>query len=160
MTPQLSQFQYLDPEENSFPFSNNFYIQDPISVLHMTNFLTNIPEYFSSNPSSLSNNSSTSDEAEDQQMDVICERKRRRMISNRESARRSRVRKQKQLDELLLQLVRLRTDNQSLNEQMNHLVESHERAVEENTRLKEETTDIRQRLDEIQLANISSDMLC
>ncbi|XP_071695496.1 basic leucine zipper 43-like [Rutidosis leptorrhynchoides] len=146
MTPQVSQFKYLAPA--------NFSIHDPISVLNMTNFLTNSPNYFSSHPSSLSNNS-TSDEADELQTDIITERKRRRMISNRESARRARIRKQKQLDELLLQLSRLRVDNLSLMEQFNLLVESHERVIEENARLKEETTDIRNKLDAIQVANIS-----
>ncbi|KAI3700024.1 hypothetical protein L2E82_44637 [Cichorium intybus] len=158
MIRQISQFQYMGPEEYS-PFSTNFSIQDPTSVLHMSNnLLTNIPEYFSTPPSSLSTNS-TSDEADEQQYDIIGERKRRRMISNRESARRSRIRKQKQLDELLSQLVRLRTDNQSLMENLNQLAERHERAVEENERLKEETTDIRRKLDEIQLPNITSEMI-
>ncbi|KAI3729595.1 hypothetical protein L6452_18256 [Arctium lappa] len=153
MSPQ---FHCLAPEENPSPFST-FSIQDPISVLHMNNFFTNIPDY-STYPSSLSNNS-TSDEADEQQTDMISERKRRRMISNRESARRSRVRKQRQLNELLSQLVRLRTDNHALMEQLNHLVESHKRAVEENAQLKEESTDIRRMLDEIQLVNACSNML-
>ncbi|XP_024995505.1 basic leucine zipper 43-like [Cynara cardunculus var. scolymus] len=157
MSPQMPQFQCMAPEENPSAFST-FSIQDPISVLHMSNLFTNIPDYFSAYPSSLSNNS-TSDEADDQQMDMINERKRRRMISNRESARRSRVRKQRQLNELLSQLVRLRTDNHSLVEQLNHLAESHKRAVEENAQLTEESTDIRRMLDEIQLANASTNML-
>ncbi|GKB41858.1 basic leucine zipper 43-like protein [Tanacetum coccineum] len=149
MAPQISQFQYLTPQDNSI----NFYIQDPISVLDMTDFVTNIPDqYFSSNPSSLSNTSSTSDETDEQQISILSERKRRRMVSNRESARRSRVRKQKHLDELLAQMARLRSDNLSLVEHLNNLLESHERAVDENARLKEETTDIKRKLDELQLA--------
>ncbi|XP_023772496.1 basic leucine zipper 43 [Lactuca sativa] len=158
MIRQISEFKYLAPEEYSSPFSTNFTIQDPISVLHMSNFLTNIPEYFSKPPSSVSNNS-TSDEADTQQNDIIGERKRRRMISNRESARRSRIRKQRQLDELLSQLVHLRTDNQSIMEHLKQLAERHEKALEENERLKEETTDIRQKLDEIQQPNISSEII-
>ncbi|KAM7516965.1 hypothetical protein LguiA_006548 [Lonicera macranthoides] len=57
------------------------------------------------------------------------ERKRRRMISNRESARRSRQRKKSHLENLTTQLNRLRTENRELRNrlcliaQQNHLVE-------------------------------------
>lgn len=45
---------------------------------------------------------------------VMDERKRKRMISNRESARRSRMRKQKHLDDLMAQLNQLKTENEHI----------------------------------------------
>ncbi|KAF8039170.1 hypothetical protein BT93_B1657 [Corymbia citriodora subsp. variegata] len=93
--------------------------------------------------------SSTSDEADDRQLRLIDERRRRRMISNRESARRSRMRKQRHLDELWSQVLRLRGENQSLVERLNEATERHERAVRENASLREEVSDLRQLLRDV-----------
>ncbi|CAN0913245.1 Basic leucine zipper 43 [Linum grandiflorum] len=86
-------------------------------------------------------------------MRIIDERKQRRMISNRESARRSRMRKQKHLDELWSQVVRLRNDNHSLLDRLNRLSESHNRVVEENARLKEEASGLRQMLTDLPIGS-------
>lgn len=96
---------------------------------------------------------STSDEAEEhhQQQSLINERKQRRMISNRESARRSRMRKQRQVDELWSQVVWLRNENHQLSDKLNHATERHDQAVQENVQLKEEATGLRQMITEIQL---------
>ncbi|KAK9067145.1 hypothetical protein SSX86_014470 [Deinandra increscens subsp. villosa] len=87
---------------------------------------------------------STSDEADEQQLSLINERKQRRMISNRESARRSRMRKQKHLDELWSQVLWLRHENQQLMEKLNSFSETHDRVVRENTQLKEEVSGLRE----------------
>ncbi|KAF4352325.1 hypothetical protein G4B88_000928 [Cannabis sativa] len=94
-----------------------------------------------------------SDEAEDQhqQLSLINERKQRRMISNRESARRSRMRKQKHLDELWSQVVWLRNENHQLIDKLNHVSESHDKVVQENVQLKEEATELRQMLSDLQI---------
>ncbi|KAE8661465.1 phytosulfokines 1-like [Hibiscus syriacus] len=87
---------------------------------------------------------STSDEAEEHQPSMIVDvRKQRRLISNRESARRSRMRKQKHLDELWSQVIRLRNENQNLTGKLNHVSEYHDQVVRENARLKEEASELR-----------------
>ncbi|CAA0825573.1 basic leucine-zipper 42 [Striga hermonthica] len=110
-------------------------------------------EFSPNNNNTYISSNSTSDEAEDQQLSLIDERKQRRMISNRESARRSRMRKQRHLDELWSQVARLRTQNHNLIDKINHMSESHEKVVQENTRLKEETSDLRQMLMDLQISN-------
>ncbi|KAJ0245453.1 BZIP42 [Hirschfeldia incana] len=94
---------------------------------------------------SLSSNS-TSDEAEEQRPDknIINERKQRRMISNRESARRSRMRKQRHLDELWSQVMWFRVENHQLLDKLNNLSESHEKVLQENVQLKEQTSELKQ----------------
>ncbi|WOG88898.1 hypothetical protein DCAR_0208133 [Daucus carota subsp. sativus] len=115
-----------------------------------------LPVYdFNSQSSGFSNNS-TSDEGDEFQLSIINERKKRRMISNRESARRSRMRKQKHLDELWSQVVRLRTENHDLLDKLNNVSGDHDRVVQENARLKKEASDLRQMLTELQLASTYS----
>ncbi|CAM8883758.1 unnamed protein product [Rhodiola kirilowii] len=102
--------------------------------------------------SSFSNNS-TSDEAdqENYQYNFVDERKQRRMISNRESARRSRMRKQKQLDELWSQMMRLRTENHALLDKFNHVFESHFNVVQENVKLRDEVSQLRKMVNDLQI---------
>jgi hypothetical protein len=123
-------------------YSNHFYgfNQNPLQIL----------QDFSSQSSCLSSNS-TSDEADEQNKGLINERKHRRMISNRESARRSRMRKQKQLDELWSQVVWLRNENQQLLDKLNNFSETHDRVVQENVQLKEEASELRQMVCDMQL---------
>ncbi|KAL6994091.1 hypothetical protein U1Q18_012195, partial [Sarracenia purpurea var. burkii] len=107
------------------------------------------------NPSSAcfgGNSNSTSDEA-DEQSTLISERKRRRMISNRESARRSRMRKQKHLSELWLQVIRLRDENHQLADELSRVSESHEKDLQENARLKEAVSELRHMVADMRLIN-------
>ncbi|RYR56416.1 hypothetical protein Ahy_A05g022123 isoform A [Arachis hypogaea] len=152
--------QYLAPE-------NQFLVPPEIPTFrdNLNTLLTNIPIYSYNNnnfpcalgndfivphnSSCLSSNSTTSDEADELPLSVIDERKQRRMISNRESARRSRMRKQKHLDELWSQVVRLRSENHNLIDKLNNMSESHDRVLQENARLKEEASDLRQMIAEI-----------
>lgn len=114
---------------------------------------TTFPTAQTSSPVYMSSNS-TSDESEEiQQIKIIDERRQRRMISNRESARRSRMRKQRHLDELWSQVIRLRNENNNLVDKLNHVSESHDKILQENIKLKEEASDLRQMISSMQLAS-------
>ncbi|KAJ9140628.1 hypothetical protein P3X46_031253 [Hevea brasiliensis] len=158
---ELTGIHYL-AAESPIPFAANLGLiqQSNIPDFHFNRIFSNFhnPPFpqpvheFTPQSSSLSNNS-TSDEAEENQLSIIDERKQRRMISNRESARRSRMRKQKHLDELWSQVVRLRTENHNLIDKLNHVSECHDRVLQENARLKEEASDLRQMLTDLQIGS-------
>ncbi|KAG7550788.1 Basic-leucine zipper domain [Arabidopsis thaliana x Arabidopsis arenosa] len=93
--------------------------------------------------SPVSNNSTTSDDATEG-IFVINERKQRRMVSNRESARRSRMRKQRHLDELLSQVAWLRSENHQLLDKLNQVSDNNDHVLQENLSLKEENLELRQ----------------
>ncbi|XP_011073675.1 basic leucine zipper 4 [Sesamum indicum] len=80
---------------------------------------------------------------------IIDERKRRRMISNRESARRSRMRKQKHLENLRTQLNRLRTVNGELTNRVRWVVHQDQLVRRQNEHLRSEAVVLRQRLWDI-----------
>ncbi|GAA0160675.1 basic leucine zipper transcription factor [Lithospermum erythrorhizon] len=103
----------------------------------------------------LRNNNSTSDEADEQKLCIINERKQRRIISNRESARRSRMRKQRHLDELWSQVVQLRNENRQLINKLNHICEVYNDVLQENAQLKEETYGLRQMVTDMKLGSPS-----
>ncbi|CAO2830096.1 unnamed protein product [Amaranthus hypochondriacus] len=112
--------------------------------------LLNLPN---NNYNNNNNNLPTSDDnsEEIQEIKIIDERRQRRMISNRESARRSRMRKQRHLDELWSQVIRLRNENNNLIDKLNQLSESHDKILQENVKLKEEATDLRDMISSMQL---------
>ncbi|KAJ6768601.1 BZIP PROTEIN (ATBZIP48) [Salix koriyanagi] len=159
---ELTGFHYITPDQSLVPFPNNFGMmqQRSIPAFHFNRLLNNLQNSpfpqpvreFTPQSSSLSNKS-TSDESEEHQLSIIDERKQRRMISNRESARRSRMRKQKHLDELWTQVVRLRNENSNLIDRLKHESECHDRVLQENARLKEEASDLRQMLTDLQIGS-------
>ncbi|GMH04395.1 hypothetical protein Nepgr_006234 [Nepenthes gracilis] len=101
--------------------------------------------------SSSFNSNLNSHEADEQQLSIIDERKQRRIISNRESARRSRMRKQRYREELWSLAVWLWKENHQLIDKLNHVTECHERTVQENVQLKKRASELRQMLTELQL---------
>lgn len=155
---EISGLHYVLPS-NPSPYSAHFHLTQSNTPTFQYNRFAQ-PVYNFQNPSqvqelslqssSLSNNS-TSDEADEQQQSIIHERKQRRMISNRESARRSRMRKQKHLDELWSQVVWLRTENHQLIDKLNHVSDSHDKVLKENVQLKEEASELREMLAEMQI---------
>ena len=139
---------YLSLIQNNTPTFQFSRLSNPLYNLQIT------PQVQEFNPQQTSfSSNSTSDEADEQQQSLINERKQRRMISNRESARRSRMRKQKHLDELWSQVVWLRNENHQLIDKLNHFSERHHQVLQENTHLKEETSELRQMLNDIQLSS-------
>ncbi|RAL47349.1 hypothetical protein DM860_013314 [Cuscuta australis] len=81
--------------------------------------------------------------------DPMDERKRRRMESNRESAKRSRMRKQKHLDDLTAQVGHLRSENAHILKNID-LVTRHYLGVEsENSVLKAQAMELNQRLESL-----------
>ncbi|KAL6227529.1 hypothetical protein ACLB2K_001486 [Fragaria x ananassa] len=98
---------------------------------------------------------------------VVDERKRRRMISNRDSARRSRMRKQKHLENLRNQLNKLKIENRELNNRLQFVMYHFQRVRTDNERLRAEHTMLRHKLSELsqilvfrQLQNMSSAWPC
>ncbi|OVA01173.1 Basic-leucine zipper domain [Macleaya cordata] len=77
------------------------------------------------------------------------ERKKRRMISNRESARRSRMRKQKHLEDLRSQLNRLKTDNREMANRLSLVVQNCQLVRRDNDKLRFESEILRRRLSDI-----------
>lgn len=90
--------------------------------------------------------------ADNQERPFNDERKKRRLASNRESARRSRVRKQRRLSDLSSQVAELLDTNQRLLIELHHVIAKHARIVRENAKLREESADLQKRLNEMEEA--------
>ncbi|XP_057975766.1 bZIP transcription factor 44-like [Malania oleifera] len=102
----------------------------------------------SGNSSGSSARGQISGSEEDLQL-LMDQRKRKRMQSNRESARRSRMRKQKHLDDLMAQVAHLRKENNHLLTNIN-LTNQHCLNVEtQNSVLRAQMVELSQRLDSL-----------
>ncbi|CAH8376726.1 unnamed protein product [Eruca vesicaria subsp. sativa] len=69
-------------------------------------------------------------------MDSTDERRKKRKLSNRESAKRSRVKKQKHLEEMSIQLNQLKFENRELTNQLRYVYYHSQRINMENDRLR------------------------
>ncbi|CAH8368576.1 unnamed protein product [Eruca vesicaria subsp. sativa] len=77
---------------------------------------------------------------------VTDERKRKRMISNRESARRSRMRKQKQLGDLINEVTVLKNDNAKITEQVDAATRKYVEMESKNDVLRAQAVELTERL--------------
>ncbi|XP_039036256.1 bZIP transcription factor 11-like [Hibiscus syriacus] len=80
---------------------------------------------------------------------LMNERKRKRMISNRESARRSRMRKQKHLDDLQAQVTQLQNDNHQILNQLNITTQHYLNVETENSVLRAQANELSHRLQSL-----------
>ncbi|KAL0290588.1 UNVERIFIED_CONTAM: bZIP transcription factor 44 [Sesamum angustifolium] len=84
--------------------------------------------------------------SEENRQHVTDERKRKRMVSNRESARRSRMRKQKHLDDLNAQVNQLRAENNHTLSNMNLVTQLCLNIESENSVLRAQMSELNHRL--------------
>ncbi|XP_038884104.1 bZIP transcription factor 44-like [Benincasa hispida] len=81
---------------------------------------------------------------------LMDQRKRKRMQSNRESARRSRMRKQQHLDELMVQVTQLRKDNAQILSNINITSQLYMNIEADNSVLRAQMAELTQRLQSLE----------
>ncbi|KAI0528952.1 hypothetical protein KFK09_001496 [Dendrobium nobile] len=77
---------------------------------------------------------------------MVDERKRKRMVSNRDSARRSRLRKQQHLDEIVNQVANYKKENDQIEMQINMHMNQYLKVESENTILRTQIMELTDRL--------------
>ncbi|OIV97543.1 hypothetical protein TanjilG_12300 [Lupinus angustifolius] len=80
---------------------------------------------------------------------LMDQRKRKRMISNRESARRSRLKKQNHLDELAAQVAHLKNENQQILTTLNHITQRYLNVEAQNSVLTAQVGELSHRLESL-----------
>ncbi|KAK8488337.1 hypothetical protein V6N13_103398 [Hibiscus sabdariffa] len=107
----------------------------------------------SSSGNSISNSSGSSPALQHQnsgsEQDLHHQRKRRRMESNRDSARRSRMRKQKHLDDLVAQITELKNDNNQIQTSIGLTTRYYMNVEAENSVLRAQMMELSQRLESL-----------
>lgn len=101
------------------------------------------------NPNHVNSNSGSDEPKPRREVSPVDDRKRRRMLSNRESARRSRMRKQKHLENLRNQVNRFRIENRDLSTRLRFFLYHCHRVQTENNQLRSESHMLRHKLFEI-----------
>ncbi|XP_042495938.1 basic leucine zipper 4-like [Macadamia integrifolia] len=100
-------------------------------------------------PSPVNSNSGSDEPQSMPPVSAVDERKQRRMISNRESARRSRKRKQQHLENLRNQVNRLRIENREIINRLGFVTHHCHLLRRDNDQLRSESFALRQRLSDI-----------
>ncbi|KAF8387748.1 hypothetical protein HHK36_026403 [Tetracentron sinense] len=85
----------------------------------------------------------------DQQYVMVDDKKKRRMISNRESARRSRMRKQKHMDDLINQVTQLQKENNEIGQSVNVGTQHYLEVSSENNILRARVMELTERLQSL-----------
>ncbi|KAL2460109.1 basic leucine-zipper 44 [Abeliophyllum distichum] len=91
--------------------------------------------------------------SEEDLQQLMDQRKRKRMISNRESARRSRLRKQKQLDDLMARVAQLRKENSQILSSINVTTHHYLNIDAENSILRAQVAELSHRLQSLNEIN-------
>lgn len=101
-----------------------------------------------SSPSTGTNStvSSSLQSSEEQKVSILDERKRKRMLSNRESARRSRMRKKKLVDDLMGQVMNLTAENHKILTNINYATRMCLDVESENSVLRAQVSELKHRL--------------
>jgi hypothetical protein len=110
------------------------------SQLHLSNDSDSpiqIPDHKSS-PNSSSNSNNNSGKAKD----LLDDRKKKRMFSNRESARRSRMRKKQRIEVLWYQVNHLQALNHQLSQKIIYLLECNQLINQQNAQLKDKVSSL------------------
>ncbi|KAJ0236314.1 Basic leucine-zipper 70 [Hirschfeldia incana] len=121
------------PPQNDH-FNSSIFLQNPNFHLHLPSVSPNLSIRSNNNRSHLDPNGEPFCHSEGLDPE---EKRARRMVSNRESARRSRMRKKKQIEELQHQVEQLMILNHNLSEKVISLLESNHQVLQENSQLKE-----------------------
>ncbi|KMT04179.1 hypothetical protein BVRB_8g186270 [Beta vulgaris subsp. vulgaris] len=138
-----SQFCIISPNHNKFLPNLHSYLplHDLTSLNPTLDTQSPSPNNSIINPIICSDDQANKEQSEEQEI-----RRLKRMISNRESARRSRLRKRKQLENLQSQVLQLLAANHQLAEKLNLVMESNYEILQENSRLRDEAICLRNQL--------------
>ncbi|XP_044476220.1 basic leucine zipper 43-like [Mangifera indica] len=145
MEPQGFKQQYGgSPDQNLLHLSTMYPACGPsFSSRVRSNDQFHVPFHvFSPNTLSVSTGSTLNDEARENRVSIINERRMKRVISNRESARRSRMRKKKLIEELQIQVGQVQAINHQLSEKIILLLENNNQMLQENSQLKEKVSSL------------------